>query len=239
MESPRNTILIIDDDSNGTELTRSFLSRCGFDCLTASNGIQGMQIVQSSPPDLIVCDVIMPEMDGREFLRNLRTAGIQIPVIMLSRIGTTSERVLSLEEGADDYINKPYEPMELVARIRSVLRRSQRYQPALTSAWILSAGELLMNRKQREVYLQGELLHLTKRAFVLLEYLLTHPDEILSRERLLEIVWGWENPVNTRAVDVRIGELRKALKDQVDQPLYIETILQEGYRFIYPVKISA
>jgi len=189
-------------------------------------------------PDLIVCDVIMPEMDGREFLRQLRTAKVTIPVIMLTQVGTTYEKILTLEEGADDYINKPFDPMELVARINAVLRRSRLYQPSLTNAWMIAAGDLIVNRQRREAYYQGELLRLTRRAFILLEYLVTHPDEILSRERLLEIVWGWENVVDTRAVDSRIVELRKALKDQTGEPRYIETIPQQGYRFIHPVKIS-
>ncbi|MBN1267239.1 MAG: response regulator transcription factor [Anaerolineales bacterium] len=238
-ENSRQSILVIDDDETGTSALCSFLKRCGFTTFSASNGREGLQSVQFSAPDLIVCDVLMPEMDGREFLRCLRAEKYRIPVIMLSRVGETHEKVLSLEEGADDYINKPYDPLELVARIRSVLRRSQMYQPSLSYAWMLTAGDLLMNRQRREVYLQGELLQLTRRAFLLLEYMLTHPDEILSRERLLEIVWGWENLVDTRTVDTRIGELRKALHDQAEQPRYIETVPQEGYRFIHPVKASA
>ncbi|MCD4672239.1 MAG: response regulator transcription factor [Anaerolineaceae bacterium] len=238
MEGKKQTILLVDDDEDITYTLSTFLNRCGFECQVASNGQEGLRILKKTPPDLIVCDVIMPEMDGREFLRSLRTSQIQIPVIMLTQVGTTCEKVLALDEGADDYINKPFDPMELVARIRSVLRRSQLYQSSLSNAWMLSAGELLINRQRREVYLQGELVHLTHRAFILLEYLITHPDEILTRERLLSIVWGWENVVPTRSIDTRISELRKVLKDQVEKPLYIETIPQQGYRFIHPVKIS-
>lgn len=238
-EYEKNAILVIDDDESAAEVICSFLERCGFDTRAVSNGQEGLQSIGFSAPDLIVCDVIMPEMDGREFLRRLRTKKIQIPVIMLSRVGETHEKVLSLEEGADDYIDKPYDPLELVARIRSVLRRSRQYQPSLSHAWMLTAGDLMMNRQRREVFLQGQLLQLTRRAFLLLEYMLTHPDEILSRERLLEIVWGWENLVDTRAVDTRIGELRKMLKDHADYPIYIETVPQEGYRFIHPVQVSA
>ena len=238
-ENPRQKILIVDDDDDIINSLKPFLSRCGFDCHTAANGTIAIEQIYKYPPDLIVCDVIMPEMDGREFLRELRKAEIQIPVIMLTQVGTTYEKIMTLEEGADDYINKPFDPMELVARIRSVLRRSLLYQPSLTNAWMLSAGDLILNRKRREVYYKGELLHLTNRAFILLEYLMTHPDEILSRVRLLEIVWGWENIVDTRAVDSRISELRKALNDQSSKVQYIETIPQQGYRFIHPVKIQA
>lgn len=239
MGSIKQKILIVDDDKDIINSLKPFLGRSGFECSTAANGAVAIQQIYKTPPDLIVCDVIMPEMDGREFLRELRKAKIQIPVIMLTQVGTTYEKIMTLEEGADDYINKPFDPMELVARIRSVLRRSQLYQPSLTNAWMLSAGDLIINRQRREVYNEGELLHLTNRAFILLEYLMTHPDEILSRIRLLEIVWGWENIVDTRAVDSRIAELRRALKDQSGKPHYIETIPQQGYRFIHPVKINA
>ena len=239
MKDQKKNILIVDDDKDIIGSLDPFLSRCGFDCSTAANGAIAIQKIYKTPPDLIVCDVIMPEMDGREFLRELRKAKIQIPVIMLTQVGTTYEKIMTLEEGADDYINKPFDPMELVARIRSVLRRSQLYQPSLTNAWMLSAGDLIINRQRREAYFEGELLHLTHRAFILLEYLMTHPDETLSRIRLLEIVWGWENIVDTRAVDSRIAELRRVLKDQSGKPKYIETIPQHGYRFIYPVKINA
>lgn len=238
MENEKYHILIIDDDSDIIGSLNPFLERCGFVCEAAPNGQLAFKILQKLPPDLIVCDVIMPEMDGREFLRKLRSEKIQIPVIMLTQVGTTYEKILTLEEGADDYINKPFDPMELVARIRSVLRRSQLYQPSLTNAWMISAGDLIINRQRREAYFKGEMLHLTRRAFILLEYLVTHPDETLGRERLLEIVWGWENVVDTRAVDSRIVEIRKALEDQTDQPCYIETIPQQGYRFIHPVKIN-
>lgn len=239
MVDVKQKILIVDDDDDIINSLEPFLTRCGFECSTASNGAIAIKQIYRQSPDLIVCDVIMPEMDGREFLRELRKADIQTPIIMLTQVGTTYEKIMTLEEGADDYVNKPFDPMELIARIKSVLRRSQLYQPSLANAWMLSAGDLILNRNRREVYFRGKILHLTHRAFILLEYLMTHPDEVLSRSRLLEIVWGWENVVDTRAVDSRIAELRKALCDQTGTPLYIETIPQEGYRFIHPVKIQA
>ena len=235
----KQTILLIDDDETITSNLSSFLLRCGFTCRIASNGVEALADLKKCSPDLIVCDVIMPEMDGRDFLRTLRQEQYNIPIIMLTQVETTYEKVMTLNEGADDYINKPFDPMELVARINSVLRRSVSYEKPLANAWILSAGELIVNRQRREVYLLGELLHITNRAFVLLEYLMTHPDEIISRERLLNVVWGWENIVDTRAVDARIGELRKALKENVESPQYIETVPQSGYRFIHQVKIDA
>ena len=233
----RTTVLIIDDDKEITEGLAAFLERSGFSCIVAENGKQGIEVMQCETPDLILCDVIMPEMDGREFLRDLRMKKKQIPLIMLTRIETSSEKIMSLEEGADDYINKPFEPMELIARIKAVLRRSQIYKKSLGAAWILAAEKLVFDRQRREVCLEGEPIHLTHRAFCLLEYLIIHPDEILSRERLQEAVWGWKSTVDSRAVDTRIGELRRILKDDPNQPTYIETIPQYGYRFIPTVKI--
>lgn len=142
-----------------------------------------------------------------------------------------------MEEGADDYLNKPFEPHELLARIRAVLRRSQSGQPPLSTAWRLSAHDLTIDRRARRASLNDRLLDLSPKAFAVLEYLMTHPDEIISRERLLQLVWGWEYPAGTRTVDTRMFELRKALGEDPAQPKYIATRAGEGYIFIAPVRM--
>lgn len=159
-----------------------------------------------------------------------------MPVILLTEVGDATERALALEDGADDYINKPFEAQELVARIRAVLRRAKPGIPPLSASWILISGDLLLDRRSRRVTLRGQELNLTPKALALLEYLITHPDELVSRERLLEYIWGWEQAATTRAVDARIAELRRALKDEADQPTYIETAIGMGYRFIGAVE---
>jgi DNA-binding response OmpR family regulator len=231
-------ILLVDDETAITENLSPLLVRSGFEVTTASNGEQALFLIAEKMPDLIVTDVLMPKIDGRELLRTLRRADNWIPVILLTQVGEAFERAMALEEGADDYINKPFEPHELVARIRAVLRRAKPGQPPLSAAWTLNCGELSFDRKARRVYLHGEELNLTPKAALLLEYLMTHPDELVTRERLLDVVWGWDYPVGSRAVDTRIAELRRALNDDSSDPHYIETIPGQGYRFVANVEAS-
>jgi DNA-binding response OmpR family regulator len=174
----------------------------------------------------------MPRLDGRETLRRMRRSGTWTPVILLTQVGDASERAMALEDGADDYINKPFEAQELVARIRAVLRRARPGTPPLSAAWALTSGDLHLDRRSHRAILRDRELNLTPKALVLLEYLMTHPDELISRERLLDAIWGWEQASTTRAVDARIAELRRALGEDADQPVYIETVIGLGYRFI-------
>ncbi len=224
-------ILLVDDESAITDNLAPFLQRSGFAVSTASNGVEALEIIGAGNTDLIVSDVLMPKLDGRELLRNLRKADNWIPVILLTQVGEAFERAMALEEGADDYINKPFEPHELTARIKAVLRRAIPGKPPLAAAWQVSCGDLRFDRRARRVYLKGQELNLTPKAILLLEYLMTHPDELVTRERLLDAVWGWDYPVGSRAVDTRIAELRRILNDDAAQPRYIETIPGQGYRF--------
>lgn len=145
---------------------------------------------------------------------------------------------MSLEEGADDYINKPFDPFELVARIRAVLRRSQGGVKSLANARRLISGPLMVDRASRRALLAGKEVSLTAKALALLEHLMLHHGEVIRRERLLDDIWGWDYPAATRAVDVRVAELRRVLKDDADSPRYIETVTNEGYRFVGPVEVG-
>jgi DNA-binding response OmpR family regulator len=235
--SDRPTILLADDDPTITNSLVPFFERAGFHVLTAANGAEALEKVQRLRPDMIVLDVLMPRMDGREVLRHLRRAGLQTPTILLTQVGDATERALALEEGADDYLNKPFESHELLARVRAVLRRSQSGLPSLSTAWRLSAHELVLDRRARRATFSGQALDLSPKAFAVLEYLMTHPDEVVSRERLLQQVWGWEYPAGTRTVDTRMFELRKALGDDPAEPKFIETQAGEGYIFVAPVRM--
>ena len=232
----RKKILVVDDDPGIRNSLSAFLSRSGFEVVTAVDGEQALERLQTSNPDLLILDVLMPRLDGRETLRTIRRAGNWIPVIMLTQVGEAAERAMALEEGADDYINKPFEAQELVARIRAVLRRANPETPPLSATWILRSGDLQLDRRARRAIFQGQELTLTPKALILLEYLMTHPDELISRNRLLDAIWGWDQVVATRAVDVRISELRRVLRDNADQPMYIETVTGSGYRFIKKVE---
>jgi DNA-binding response OmpR family regulator len=214
MDEPQtiHRILLVDDDQAITGHLAPFLERAGFSVAVAGDGEAALRRIGELKPDLVVLDVLMPRLDGRETLRRLRRAGNWTPVILLTQVGAPAERALALDEGADDYLNKPFEPFELVARIRAVLRRSRAGAPSLAGARRLSCGPLELDRQSRRVTLDGHEVALTAKAVATLEYLMLHPDEVLSRERL--------------------AELRRLLHDDADSPRFIETLIGQGYRFI-------
>jgi len=236
-DKPR--ILLVDDERAITANLAPFLERSGFVVTVAADGEEALRQAFGFGPDLIVLDILMPKVDGREALRRLRQADDWTPVILLTQVGESTERAMALEEGADDYLNKPFDPHELVARIRAVLRRARPGQPPLATAQRLSSGDLTLDRRSRRAYMNSEELRLTPKAAALLEYLMTHPDELLTRDRLLDAVWGWDYPIGTRTVDTRIAELRRVLGDDPAEPRYIETVPGQGYRFVGGVEAAS
>lgn len=239
MDDQRPRVLLADDENAITSNLAPFLERGGFLVSIASDGQAALDGIGATKPDLVILDVLMPRLDGREVLRRLRRSGNWTPVILLTQVGEAAERALALEEGADDYLNKPFDPYELVARIHAVLRRATPGQPPLASAWQLTCpadgpGQepLILDRRARRALLGGQALDLTPKAVALLEYMMTHPGELLTRERLLDAVWGWDYPAGTRTVDTRMAELRRALADDPGRPRFIETLPGEGYRFV-------
>ena len=232
----KTKLLIVDDEVDLLAELRPLLERSGYNVVTATDGQRALAKVRETRPDLIILDVMMPRLDGREVLRRLRQEDDWTPVILLTQVGSSVERALSLQEGADDYLNKPYDPMELIARIQAVLRRTQRGSVPLTSRRRLQSGALGLDRQARKVTLDGRDISLTARAFRVLEYLMLHAGEAVSRERLLDEVWGWSYPGDTRAVDIRIAEIRKALGDDAADPGFIETVVGHGYRFLGEVE---
>ncbi|MDX1615570.1 MAG: response regulator transcription factor [Candidatus Promineifilaceae bacterium] len=225
-------ILLVDDETAITSNLAPFLQRAGFEVAVAADGEAALAKAEEFQPDLIILDVLMPRMDGRAVLRHLRRNDDWTSVILLTQVGESVERAMALEEGADDYLNKPFDPQELVARIRAVLRRAKVGRRPLAAVEKLVSGDILLDRVARRVYLEQQELALTPKAIALLEYMMTHPDELMTRERLLDAVWGWDYPTGTRTVDTRVAELRRALGDDPSSPRYIETVPGQGYRFI-------
>jgi DNA-binding response OmpR family regulator len=231
--SDKIRLLLVDDEPDIRRELKETLEREGFDVETVSNGKSALELIPRLQPALIILDVVMPDIDGRETVRRLRKRGDWTPVILLTAVGASGERARSLEEGADDYLNKPFDPVELIARIHAILRRVGRANHA--AARELISGDLRLNRQTRQAFYAGRELNLTTRAFGVLEFLMLKPSEIISRERLLNDVWGWAIAVETRAVDVRIAEIRKALDDSADDDKWIETLVGQGYRFLRDV----
>ncbi|MBX3084329.1 MAG: response regulator transcription factor [Anaerolineae bacterium] len=230
--SEATKLLLADDEQAITDNLAPFLERSGFSVNVASDGEGALREIALHKPEFIILDVMMPRLNGREVLRRLRQGGNWTPVILLTQVGEAGERAMALQEGADDYLNKPFDPNELVARIRAILRRVQAGQLSLAGAHTLKSGELTLNRTTRRAYLHEHEITLTPKALNLLEYMMTRPDEIITRERLLDAVWGWDYPTGIRTVDTRVAELRRQLNDDSANPTYIETVLGEGYRFI-------
>jgi DNA-binding response OmpR family regulator len=235
---PKAHVFLADDEKAITDYLKPIMERSGFEVTVAYDGDSALSQINRVQPDVVVLDVIMPGMDGREVCRRLRAAENWTPVIMLTQVSTTTDKVLSLEEGADDYICKPFDPQELIARIHVILRRreiSPKRKPLSMSSRLRSGG-ILLDRLTRRVEKDGCILDLTPKALALLEHLMLHPDRVLTREQLMDAVWGWAQAVATRAVDMRIAELRRIIGDDADLPTYIETVVGVGYRFLAPVE---
>src|SRR5436190_5861035 len=171
MPLDRPTLLLADDDPTIADSLAPFLERAGFHVLVVSDGMSALEKAQAHHPELIILDVLMPRMDGRETLRRLRKSNIWTPTILLTQVGEATERAMALEEGADDYLNKPFDPHELVARMRAVLRRARLGQPPLSAAQRLTSGALRLDRLARRAWLGTRELSLTPKATALLEYL--------------------------------------------------------------------
>jgi DNA-binding response OmpR family regulator len=231
-------ILLVDDEESILSTLKVFLELSGFQVITAGNGLDALEKISRDKPDLVVLDVLMPQLNGRETLRRLRQQDNWTPVILLTQVTGTAQRIMALEEGADDYLNKPFDPQELAVRIRAVLRRTQAGNQYLQTTRRLKSHHVVLDRSARRVFVHGREVSLTPKSVSILEHFMTHPDELITREHLLDVVWGWESGVGERAVDTRIVELRRALIDDPSDPTFIETIPNAGYRYIASVETA-
>jgi len=229
-------ILVVDDEKNILELVRFNLEREGYQVLTALDGAQGLNLARTHVPDLILLDVMLPEMSGLEVCQELRHDAVtkNIPIIMLSARSEELDRVLGLEMGADDYVTKPFSPRELLARIKARLRsiRSEevRKEETLGEAQ-LDFGYLIIDEDRFDVYVNGVKQDLTPKEFELLRFMARRPGKVYSREQLLDKVWGYDYTGDSRTVDVHIRHIRQKLGQMPDGGQLIETVRGVGYRF--------
>ena len=219
------TVLVVDDERNIVELARLYLTRDGFRVLTAHDGQQALALTHSERPDLVILDLMLPQVDGWEVCRRLRQEGCEVPIIMLTARSDEVDRIVGLELGADDYVTKPFNPRELVARVKAVLRRTG---PAPAARPAEFAG-LRVDPARREARCGERLLRLRAKEFDLLYSLVTHHGLVLSREQLLNQVWGYDFYGDTRTVDVHVARLRDRLQGT---GVAIETVWGVGYKLV-------
>jgi DNA-binding response OmpR family regulator len=218
----RGTILVVDDEPNIADIVELYLRRDGYRVVKAANGDDGIRAVTDHRPRLVVLDVGLPDIDGLEVCRRLR-ATTTIPVIFLTARDTEVDRVLGLELGADDYVTKPFSPAELVARVKAVLRRAE---GGAESAEIVQAGDVTIDASRREVRVADVPVAFTTKEFDLLRFLAERPGRALSRQQILDGVWGHDWFGDARTVDVHIAQVRKKL----DATVRIDTVRGVGYR---------
>jgi DNA-binding response OmpR family regulator len=222
-------ILVVDDESSIRNLVRSYLEAEDFTVLEADNGADAVSLVRNRKPDLVVLDVALPQLDGIEALREIRTFS-DVYVVMLTARSEEVDKLIGLSVGADDYLTKPFSPRELVARIKAVLRR-RRDGPA-DDADRLVFPDISIDRSRREVSIADSNIDLTALEFDLLATMASQPGRVFSRRQLIESIWGWDYFGDERVVDVHIRKLRKALGDDADEPRFIGTVRGVGYRFL-------
>ncbi len=220
-------ILAIDDDKKLTDLLKDYLSRFNYEVIIANHPHNGLEKVKSEIPDLIILDVMLPDMEGFEVLKELRKEH-SIPVIMLTARGEVTDRIVGLEMGADDYLPKPFEPRELVARIQAVLKRKQNVEDKEVDRF----GELEIDYTKQRVKLANNDLDITTAEFELLKFFVKKAGKVLNRDQILDRMRGLEWDIFNRSVDVLISRLRQKLKDDPKNPRYIKTVWGSGYIFI-------
>ena len=236
----RQVLVIEDDDAMATALCHGFESE-GFRVARARDGRDGLSRARASlaecregdQPDLVILDVMLPRMNGLDLCRQLRREGNDVPIIMLSARGQEIDKVVGLKLGADDYLTKPFSFMELMARAEAVLRRTQASTPLSDDRLDeVRFGEVTVDFRRYQAHKGGRELTLSPREFHLLEYLCRHRGEVVSREELLDAVWGYNAIPITRTVDTHVAKLRKKIEDEPSSPRYLVTVHRVGYKFL-------
>jgi DNA-binding response OmpR family regulator len=223
-------ILVVEDEASIAEVVSLYLKRAGFLVQIASDGKQAISLFQKQPPDFIILDLMLPQMDGLSLTRWLRDRS-NVPIIMLTARREEIDRIAGLEMGADDYVVKPFSPQELVSRVRAVMRRTGREQPESGADQSLELGELTINPRSRVVTVTGSPVELTAKEFDMLYLLAQHPKQVFTREQLLERVWGGALYIDPGTVTVHVRRLREKIEADPSHPAHLLTVWGVGYKF--------
>ncbi|MBX9768344.1 MAG: response regulator transcription factor [Bdellovibrionales bacterium] len=225
------SLLLIDDDTKLAELLKQYLTGFGHTLMSAALPTLGLKILKDSNFDLVILDLMMPEMDGFEVCKRIR-AFSDIPILMLTARGETTDKILGLELGVDDYLAKPFDSRELVARIKALVRRSQKDFVRNR----IQAGPLVLEVQARRAILEGKDLHLSTHEFELLKLFMTHPGRNLNRDQIMDSLKGVDWEAYQRGIDVAVSRLRQKLGDSAKEPRFLKTVWGEGYCFIHSVE---
>lgn len=232
----KQKVLVVDDEPSIVKLVQFNLEKEGFAVEVASDGPSALEKVEGGLFDLIVLDLMLPQMDGLEVCKEIRKKNSHLPILMLTAKNEEFDKVLGLELGADDYMTKPFSPRELVARVKAILRRmgALREQGIQEDRKYLRVGELEMDTEGYEVRKNGDPVELTPKEFELLIHLASHRGKVLSRDQLLNAVWDYDYIGDTRIVDVHVSHLREKVEEDSRNPIYIKTVRGIGYKFEGP-----
>ncbi|HVB14622.1 MAG TPA: response regulator transcription factor [Candidatus Dormibacteraeota bacterium] len=230
MSGGNKTILLVEDDQATRDIVRLACEPQHYTVVETGTGLEGLEMAQQTSPDLIILDINLPGMSGLDVCRKLRADGYKVPIIMLTAKSDTIDVVVGLELGADDYVVKPFEVRELVARVGAHLRRSD-VAPTDQLKERFEFPGLTIDLRRRQVYRDGEEIQLTLTEFNLLALLASRPGQVMSRAELLRRVWGYEVEIETRTVDAHVYRLRRKIEPSADRPSYIHSVPGIGYRF--------
>ena len=223
-------IMVVDDDPNICELLRLYLEKEGYTVEIVNDGMAAVEAFQSAQPDLVLLDIMLPRLDGWQVCREIRRFSDK-PIIMLTAKGEDMDKILGLEYGADDYITKPFNILEVKARIKAILRRNSKASAKTEASSRIETGDMRMDCDSRSLFIHDKEVYLTAKEFDLLELLVLNPNKVYSRETLLNTIWGYDYPGDARTVDVHVRRLREKIEENPSEPKYVHTKWGVGYYF--------
>jgi DNA-binding response OmpR family regulator len=226
-------VLFIEDDREIIEMCGEVLHREGFDCLTADSGHEGVAKERSHAPDIVVLDLMLPDIDGYDVCRRIRVHST-VPIIMVTGRDELIDRVVGLEVGADDYLVKPFGAREFVARVRAQLRRATEYARPREQRHLLDFGELQIDQDRHEVLVRGRTQHFTRKEFELLKTLAENEGRVMRSSDLLRLIWDYDDNIRSRTLDVHVGRVRAKIEREPRAPRLIQTVPCIGYKFVSP-----